>query len=135
MLRFIIRFSLKIRNTGVWGSLSEVLGCNFDLLAHLLSFSYCSACPHSAGPDGVASAHGAAAKSAQPEAKPRDELSGKVDLKKEAAGLGFGLVGGADTPLVSRQQTKIFSCELVTTLLNTTVLDSDTLLCPCPDTY
>ena len=88
-----------------------------------------------AGPDGVASAHGAAAKSAQPEAKPRDELSGKVDLKKEAAGLGFGLVGGADTPLVSRQQTKIFSCELVTTLLITTVMDSDTLLCPCPDTY
>ena len=134
---------MKIRNTGVWGSLSEVLGCNFDLLAHLLSFSYCSALTPraaagdslAAGPDGVASAHGAAAKSAQPEAKPRDELSGKVDLKKEAAGLGFGLVGGADTPLVSRQQTKIFSCELVTTLLITTVLDSDTLLCPCPDTY
>jgi hypothetical protein len=35
-------------------------------------------------------------------AKAREDILGKVDLKKEAAGLGFGIVGGADTSLVGR---------------------------------
>jgi hypothetical protein len=36
--------------------------------------------------------------------KAREDILGKVDLKKEAAGLGFGIVGGADTSLVGRKR-------------------------------
>ncbi len=46
-----------------------------------------------------------AAAHAQPQIevnKAREELVGKVDLKKEGAGLGLGIVGGSDTTLVRR---------------------------------
>ena len=33
--------------------------------------------------------------------KPKEDTTGKVDLKKEKGGYGLGLVGGSDTPLVS----------------------------------
>jgi hypothetical protein len=59
-----------------------------------------------AGQKGTAATTVAAAKAAQPEAKPKEEPAGKVELRKEAAGLGLGVVGGADTPLVSTCITK-----------------------------
>ena len=33
--------------------------------------------------------------------KPKEDLTGKVDLKKENGGYGLSLVGGVDTPLVT----------------------------------